>query len=161
MVVQICPKCLCIYGIVNKFRTGRIFERLRKVCGGSNLSTDQKCPKCIYKILKKFRVEKSGESSPPGSRVFASGEDSRTLRLASQLADLRAVNADLRLATARDRFGEWLPLPRKKDTRRCPYVAIYSQGIRLGRRFTHPPPCKPACRSSGGECGPTSRASAR
>ena len=39
VVVQICPKCLCIYGFVNKFWTGRIFERLRKVCGGSNLST--------------------------------------------------------------------------------------------------------------------------
>ena len=38
--VQICPKCLCIYGFVNKFWTGRIFERLRKLCGGSNLSTD-------------------------------------------------------------------------------------------------------------------------
>ena len=40
VVVQICPKCLCIYGFVNKFWTGRIFERLLKVCGGSNLSTD-------------------------------------------------------------------------------------------------------------------------
>ena len=39
VVVQICPKCLCIYGFVNKFWTGRIFERLQKVCGGSNLST--------------------------------------------------------------------------------------------------------------------------
>ena len=28
------------HGFVNKFWTGRIFERLRKVCGGSNLSTD-------------------------------------------------------------------------------------------------------------------------
>ena len=27
----------------------------------SNLSTDHKCPKCIYKISKNFRVEKSGE----------------------------------------------------------------------------------------------------
>ena len=39
VVVQIYPKCRCIYGFVNKFWTGRIFERLRKVCGGSNLST--------------------------------------------------------------------------------------------------------------------------
>lgn len=39
VVVRICPKRLCIYGFVNKFWTGRIFERLRKVCGGSNLST--------------------------------------------------------------------------------------------------------------------------
>ena len=30
---------------------------------GSNLSTDRKCPKCIYKISKNFRVEKSGEIS--------------------------------------------------------------------------------------------------
>ena len=40
MVVQIYPKFRCIYGFVNKFWTGRIFERLPKVCGGSNLSTD-------------------------------------------------------------------------------------------------------------------------
>ena len=39
VVVQICPKCRCIYGFVNKFWTGRIFERLWNVCGGSNLST--------------------------------------------------------------------------------------------------------------------------
>ena len=39
VVVQICPKCRCIYEFVNNFWTGRIFERLRKVCGGSNLST--------------------------------------------------------------------------------------------------------------------------
>ena len=39
VVVQICPKHLCIYGFVNKFWTGRFFERLLKVCGGSNLST--------------------------------------------------------------------------------------------------------------------------
>ena len=38
-LVRIYPKCICIYGFVNKFWTGRIFERLRKVCGGSNLST--------------------------------------------------------------------------------------------------------------------------
>ena len=30
---------------------------------GSNLSTDPKSLKCIYKILKNFRVEKSGEIS--------------------------------------------------------------------------------------------------
>ena len=30
---------------------------------GSNLSTDPKCPKYIYKISKNFRVEKSGEIS--------------------------------------------------------------------------------------------------
>ena len=39
VVVQICPKHRCIYGFVNIFLTRRIFERLRKVCGGSNLST--------------------------------------------------------------------------------------------------------------------------
>ena len=39
MIVQICPKCLCIYGFVNNFWMGRIFERPRKVCCGSNLST--------------------------------------------------------------------------------------------------------------------------
>ena len=30
---------------------------------GSNLSTEPKWPKCIYKISKNFRVEKSGEIS--------------------------------------------------------------------------------------------------
>ena len=39
VVVRICPKSRCIYGFVNNFWMGRFFERLRKVCGGSNLST--------------------------------------------------------------------------------------------------------------------------
>ena len=39
-LVQIYPKWLCIYGFVNKFLMGRIFEKLRNLCGSSNLSTD-------------------------------------------------------------------------------------------------------------------------
>ena len=39
-IARICPKFLCIYVFVNKFWTARISEMLRKVCGGSNLSTD-------------------------------------------------------------------------------------------------------------------------
>ena len=49
---------LCKYFLNEKF-----FEMLRKVCGGSNPATDPKCPKCIYKTPKNFRVEKSGEIS--------------------------------------------------------------------------------------------------
>ena len=40
---------------------GNLYEKMH--FAGSNLSTDPKCPKCIYKILKNFRVEKSGEIS--------------------------------------------------------------------------------------------------
>ena len=64
---------------------GRFFERFRKACGGSNLSTDlllwgnyiknafrrfesvegpemmRKARKCIYKISKNFRVERESE----------------------------------------------------------------------------------------------------
>ena len=43
----------------------------RKAFVSSNPTTDPKCPKCIYKISKNFRVEKSGEISV-GSRVFKS-----------------------------------------------------------------------------------------
>ena len=39
-----------------------------------------------------------------GSRVFAFGEDSLALRLASELAELQAANANLHPARARDRF---------------------------------------------------------
>ena len=40
---------------------GNLYQKMR--FAGSNLSTDRKCPKCIYKISKNFRVEKSGEIS--------------------------------------------------------------------------------------------------
>ena len=39
-LVKIYPKCRCIYGFVKNFWMGRFFERLRKVCGGSNLSAN-------------------------------------------------------------------------------------------------------------------------
>ena len=35
---------------------GNLYQKMR--FAGSNLSTDRKCPKCIYKISKNFRVEK-------------------------------------------------------------------------------------------------------
>ena len=40
---------------------GKLYQKMH--FAGSNLSTDPKCPKCIYKISKNFRVEKSGEIS--------------------------------------------------------------------------------------------------
>ena len=40
---------------------GNLYQKMH--FAGSNLSTDRKCPKCIYKISKNFRVEKSGEIS--------------------------------------------------------------------------------------------------
>ena len=40
---------------------GNLYQKMH--FAGSNLSTDPKCPKCIYKILKNYRVEKSGEIS--------------------------------------------------------------------------------------------------
>ena len=66
---------------------GRIFERLRKVCGGSNLSTGSKSPKCIYKISKNFRVEKNGEISRnlSFSLVFVPASKSVTYRKLTSL----------------------------------------------------------------------------
>ncbi len=40
---------------------GNLYQKMH--FAGSNLSTDRKCPKCIYKISKNFRVEKNGEIS--------------------------------------------------------------------------------------------------
>ena len=40
---------------------GKLYQKMHFV--GSNLSTDPKSPKCIYKISKNFRVEKNGEIS--------------------------------------------------------------------------------------------------
>jgi len=68
---------------------------------GSNLSTAQKCPKCIYKISKNFRVEKSGEISRKQQGIRALREDLHALRLASELADLRAADANLLSRNAR------------------------------------------------------------
>ena len=52
VAVRICPRiCFC----------GDLYQKMH--FAGSNLSTDPKCPKCIYKISKNFRVEKSGEIS--------------------------------------------------------------------------------------------------
>ena len=54
--VRICPKSRCIYGFVNNFWTGRLFVTLRKLCGGSKLSTDpktaQKCRNASAKFWK-------------------------------------------------------------------------------------------------------------
>ena len=81
----------------------------------------RKARKCIYKIPKNFRVEKSGEIIV-GSRVFksASGfEDSHALRLVSKLPDLRAVNADLHsvLQAAQNSPERGLPLSRTEKAR--------------------------------------------
>lgn len=40
---------------------GNLYQKMH--FAGSNPATDPKCPKCIYKISKNFRVEKSGEIS--------------------------------------------------------------------------------------------------
>ena len=87
MIVQICPKCLCIYGFVNKFWTGRIFERLRKLCGGSNLSTVLALwgiyiKKCISPVRIRLRVKKPRNASTKfrkKCRVEKTGEISRNL----------------------------------------------------------------------------------
>ena len=96
MVVQICQKCLCIYGFVNNFWMGRIFERPRKVCGGSNLSTDLLLwgiyiKKCISPVRIRLRVKKprnastkfrktsESENSPNPLWRIGAGEISRNL----------------------------------------------------------------------------------
>ena len=44
---------------------GNLYQKMH--FAGSNLSTDSKCPKCIYKISKNFRVERFSE-------IFTYGE---------------------------------------------------------------------------------------
>ena len=63
-----------------------------------------------------------------GSRIFARGEDSRALRLASELADLRAANADYILCRVRHRIGRigLLPLPTQKPP---DWVAVVLAGV--------------------------------
>ena len=85
VVVQIYPKCLCIYGFVKNFERGGFSKGFRKcvavrICPricfcGESISKNAFCRfesvyrpemmreqssarKCIYKILKNFRVEK-------------------------------------------------------------------------------------------------------
>ena len=94
------------------------FRRFESVEGPEMM---RKARKCIYKISKNFRVEKSGEITV-GSRVFAFGEDSRALRLVSKLPDLRAANADLHSVplAAQNRTSPSLPQPIQKAPLRVP-----------------------------------------
>ena len=52
---------------------GNLYQKMH--FAGSNPATGQKTPKCIYKISKNFRVEKTGEISRnlPFSRFSSSG----------------------------------------------------------------------------------------
>ena len=52
---------------------GNLYQKM--YFAGSNPATGQKTPKCIYKISKNFRVEKTGEISRnlPFSRFFSFG----------------------------------------------------------------------------------------
>ena len=81
---------------ISTFRRFESVERPEKM---------RKARKFICKISKNFRVEKA-EKKIIGSRVFLeitralSREDSRALRLVSELPDLRAANADLHPATS-------------------------------------------------------------
>ena len=55
---QLFRKSQSVHGSASQ---GNLYQKMH--FAGSNLSTDPKCPKCIYKISKNFRVEKSGEIS--------------------------------------------------------------------------------------------------
>ena len=65
--------------------------------------------------MKNVRVEKAGKVLP-NSRVFTFGEDSRTLRLPSELGDLRTGYANLQLLRNQ---GELEYLIIKTKERRC------------------------------------------
>ncbi len=62
-MVRIYPKRLCIYDFVNILTCrGDLWSpegvhRTSLRCGGSNLSTDPKSPKCIYKISKNIPLD--------------------------------------------------------------------------------------------------------
>ena len=56
-------------------------------------------------------------------RIFAFGEDSHALRLASELADLRAANANRRICYRRKCPAErWTPQPTEKPPRRVAFL---------------------------------------
>ena len=90
MVVQIYPKCLCIYGFVNKFWTGRIFERLRKVCGGSNLSTvlllwGIYIKKCISLVRICLQTENARNASTKFRKTLESKKAEKSLEISAFL----------------------------------------------------------------------------
>ena len=90
VVVQICPKHRCIYGFVNKFWTGRIFERLWKVCGGSNLSTVSVLKwiyikKCISPVRIRLRVKKPRNASTKFRKTSESKKAEKSLEISAFL----------------------------------------------------------------------------
>ena len=76
----------CIYGFVNKFWTGRIFERLRKVCGGSNLCTVLALwgiyiKKCISPVRIRLRVKKPRNASTKFRKTSESKKREKSLEI--------------------------------------------------------------------------------
>ena len=80
------------------------------------------------KIASRCRDILRREKSLAGSRVFAFGEDSRALRLPSELGDLRAANADLHSVpqAAQNRAKPRLPQPQQKPP---DWVAFVVAGV--------------------------------
>ena len=78
-----------------------------------------------------------------GRGVFTSGEDTHTLRLKSELFDLRVgyANPILRLRESQRGVREPLTVAKNKDTRKgCPYFLAQEEGFEppclLGKRFS-------------------------
>ena len=101
------------------------------MCGGSNLSTDPKCPKCIYKISKNFRVEKSGEIS-------------RNLRFSCALARFSCLHLNQTLIMAgmaglkHPRCARRQVAPRKVKLRKLLATCIGSCTNHLIQQKSHP-----------------------
>ena len=81
---------------------------------GSNLSTDPKCPKCIYKISKKFRVKKAEKSLEISAfLVFSCLHLNQTLIMAG-IAGFEPANAGVKVLCL-DRLG-YIPIKKAKQT---------------------------------------------
>ena len=126
---------------------GNLYQKMH--FAGSNLSTDPKCPKCIYKISKNFRVEKSGEISRNlrFSRFFVPASKSDTHhgwggRIRTDECQSQSL-VPYRLATPQYRdSGTGRPLAACPCGRgalfRCPIIISYSSAsVKVYGRFFH------------------------
>ena len=81
---------------------------------GSNLSTNPKCSKCIYKISKKFRVKKAEKSLEISAfLVFSCLHLNQTLVMAG-IAGFEPANAGVKVLCL-DRLG-YIPIKKAKQT---------------------------------------------
>ena len=117
----------CIYGFVNKFWTWRIFERLRKVCGGSNLCTvlllwGIYIKKCISPVRIRTQHRKGQKGSMKLRKNAGAKKREKSLEISRFLVFPRSdlnwlvimclqVNLDAKFVLANSDVAQWHTLP--------------------------------------------------